>query len=63
MIVKTVLADSQGQELECYLNGENNVQIYVGTSSDEQSWSGIVLDKEGLDKFIKALNELREEMQ
>ena len=58
MIVKTVLVDSEGQELECYLNGENNVQIYVGTSSDEQSWSGIVLDK-----FIKALNELREEMQ
>ena len=34
----------------------------VGSPSDEQSWSGVLLDKDGVEKFIKALNELREEM-
>lgn len=62
MIVKTVFADNEGNELECYLNEENILQIYVGSPSDEQSWRGVLLDKDGMEKFIKALNELREEM-
>lgn len=62
MLVKTVLVDNEEHALECYLDEKGNVQIYVGIPSDEQSWSGIVLDKEGLEKFIKTLNELQEEM-
>lgn len=62
MIVKTVFADNEGNELECYLNEKNILQIYVGSPSDEQSWRGVLLDKDGVEKFIKALNELQEEM-
>jgi len=62
MATRTVFEGENGSELECYLNKNLQVYIYVGDREDFQSGGFITLDREDVGKLIEILQDAKEVM-
>ena len=64
MATRTVFADEDSNEMDCYLNDKGKLYISVGQQGDESIYNGwITLDKEDTQKLIKTLNDIVQEME
>jgi hypothetical protein len=63
MATKTVFIDPDNNEMDCFINDKGKLYISVGQTGDDAMYSGyITLDKEDVQKLIKILTEMENEM-
>lgn len=63
MATKTVFTDTDNNEMDCYLNEKGLLFISIAQMGEESMYNGyITLDKEDVQKLIKVLTEIENEM-
>lgn len=64
MATRTVFADEDNNEMDCYLNEKGKVYIGVGKPGEDIAYSGYIsLDKADVKKLIKILTDIEQEME
>lgn len=62
MAIKTIIRDSDGNELDCFINTNGNAVITVARPDLPEDFSLVTLDKEDIDHLIEKLRQLKEEL-